>query len=248
MNDYIDFCSYVETSNKAQTPDELFECLDSYSSQLGLNRVLFSLMTDHPSINQQAGHGVVRSYPEDWMAYYFEKGYENIDPVRRYVTSWYDGPFFWDQLEHVYRLSKKEKQVLDEAREAGLLDGIAVPLHGLGGEVAGMGFASSDGGVELDKNKLSLINAMAHQFNLVYRSIISQGKDTRISVPRITHREKEVLNWVATGKSNWEIAKILSVSEHTVDFHLRNIFRKLQVNSRITAVVKAIRLNLITPF
>ena len=247
MNDYIDFLAYVESSNKAQTPDELFECLDAYSSQLGLDRVLFSLMTDHPSINQKAGHGVVRSYPEDWMSYYFEKGYEDIDPVRRYVTTWYDGPFFWDQLEHVYRLSKEEKQVLEEAKEAGLLDGIAVPLHGLGGEVAGMGFASSDGGVEVDKNKLSLINAMAHQFNLVYRSIINRSNDARSSGLHITRREKEVLNWVAVGKSNWEISEILSVSEHTVDFHLRNIFRKLQVNSRITAVVKAIRLNLIAP-
>jgi len=95
--------------------------------------------------------------------------------------------------------------------------------------------------------KLSLLNAMAHQFNLVYRSIVSRGNDARSLSTHITRREKEVLNWVAAGKSNWEISEILSVSEHTVDFHLRNIFKKLQVNSRITAVVKAIRLNLIAP-
>ena len=247
VKDYIDFWAFVERSNKAQTLDELFECLDVYSAQLGLDRVIFSLMTDHPSIGQRAGHGVVRSYPEDWMSYYFEKGYEDIDPVRKYVTTWYDGPFFWDQLEHVYRLTKAEKQVLEEGKEAGLLDGIAVPLHGLGGEVAGMGFASSTGGVEVDRNKLSLLYAMAHQFNLVYRNIVSRGQDARNRNVHLTRREKEVLSWVATGKSNWEISEILSVSEHTVDFHLRNIFKKLQVASRIAAVVKAIRMNLIIP-
>jgi DNA-binding CsgD family transcriptional regulator len=247
MNVSVDFWTFIENSNNAQTVDELFDCLVAYSSQLGLDRVLYTLMTNHPSINQKAGHGVVRSYPEDWMSYYFEKGYENIDPVRRYKTSWYHGPFFWDQLERVYSLSTEEKRVLDEGKEAKLLDGLAVPLLGVGGEIAGMGFASSDGGVKLDKSMLSFINALAHQFNLAYRGLISNENNLLYPSTHLTAREKDVLNWVATGKSNGEIAEILTISEHTIDFHLRNIFKKLNVTSRIAAVVKAIRLNLIAP-
>lgn len=247
MNASIDFWTFVEKSNNTQTVDELFDCVDTFSSQMGLDRVLYSLMTDHPSINQKAGHGVVRSYPEDWMSFYFEKGYEDIDPVRQYITSWRHGPFFWDQLAQVYSLSAEEKRVLDEAKEAKLLDGIAVPLHSAGGEVAAMGFASSDGGVEIDKNMLSFLNAVAHQFNVAYRGQVSQESNTPYAGIRLTAREKEVLNWVATGKSNWEIAEALTVSQHTVDFHLRNIFKKLNVTSRIAAVVKAVRLSLIAP-
>ena len=247
MNSTLDFWTFIEKSNNSQTVNELFGCVDLFSSQLGLDRVLYSLLTDHPSINLKAGHGVVRSYPEDWMSYYFEKGYDDIDPVKRYIPSWYHGPFLWDQLDHIYSLSKEEQRVLNEGKEAGLLDGIAIPLVGVGGEVAGMGFASSHGGVDINKNTLSFINAVAHQFNLVYRELISIENNSFIKNIHLTSREKEVLNWVSIGKSNWEIAQVLNISEHTIDFHLRNIFKKFHVTSRISAVVKAIKLHIIAP-
>ena len=47
------------------------------------------------------------------------------------------------------------------------------------------------------------------------------------------------------GKSNWNIAQILSVSEHTVSFHLRNAFAKLKASTRTQAVLKAKSLDLL---
>lgn len=58
-------------------------------------------------------------------------------------------------------------------------------------------------------------------------------------VPRLTPRELETLQWIAQGKSDWAIAQILKVSEHTVDFHVRQILKKTACNSRHTAVEKA---------
>jgi len=56
-----------------------------------------------------------------------------------------------------------------------------------------------------------------------------------------------VLLWCARGKSNWAIGEILSVSEAAVKFHVSNCIRKLEADSKITAVLRAIRLGLITP-
>ena len=50
--------------------------------------------------------------------------------------------------------------------------------------------------------------------------------------PAITGREKEVLTRIALGNSNKAIARALAVSESAVKFHLRNLFRKLQVERR----------------
>ncbi len=61
----------------------------------------------------------------------------------------------------------------------------------------------------------------------------------------ITAREKEILQWVHTGKSNWEIATILEISPLTVKNHMQNILRKLDVQNRSHAAAKASRLGLI---
>jgi DNA-binding NarL/FixJ family response regulator len=60
-------------------------------------------------------------------------------------------------------------------------------------------------------------------------------------VPRLTEREMEVLRLVAKGMNNREIAKQLFISENTVKNHVRNILDKLQLHSRMEAVVYAVR-------
>jgi two-component system NarL family response regulator len=59
--------------------------------------------------------------------------------------------------------------------------------------------------------------------------------------PRLTDREMEVLKLVATGRNNREIAKELFITENTVKNHVRNILEKLQLHSRMEAVVYAVR-------
>ncbi|MEQ1934626.1 MAG: response regulator transcription factor [Fimbriimonadaceae bacterium] len=64
---------------------------------------------------------------------------------------------------------------------------------------------------------------------------------------RLTKREIEVLSLIAQGNSSKEAADALYVSKRTVDFHLANIYDKLQVNNRVQAFRAATRLGLI-PF
>jgi LuxR family transcriptional regulator len=51
-----------------------------------------------------------------------------------------------------------------------------------------------------------------------------------------------VLKYSAIGKTAGEIARILSLSESTVQFHIRGAIRKLGVNNKIAAVIKAARM------
>jgi DNA-binding NarL/FixJ family response regulator len=63
--------------------------------------------------------------------------------------------------------------------------------------------------------------------------------------PRLTPREREVLTWVAQGKSAWEIARILSIAKRTVDEHVATAMRNLGAANRVHAVAIAIRKRLI---
>ena len=61
----------------------------------------------------------------------------------------------------------------------------------------------------------------------------------------LSPRERTVLVWMKEGKTNWEIAKILGLSERTVRFHVGSIFEKLGVTSRTQAVARALGSGLI---
>jgi DNA-binding NarL/FixJ family response regulator len=61
----------------------------------------------------------------------------------------------------------------------------------------------------------------------------------------LTHREEEVLRLLVRGLIKKEIADELSISQHTVDMHLRAVYRKLEVRSQTEAVSKALRQGLV---
>ena len=70
-----------------------------------------------------------------------------------------------------------------------------------------------------------------HQPDLLVAGIDRGLHDFR----RLTKRELEVLGLVAEGRSNPEVARLLWLTEPTVKFHLRNVFRKLDVANRFEA-------------
>jgi two-component system, NarL family, response regulator len=63
----------------------------------------------------------------------------------------------------------------------------------------------------------------------------------RMQMPELSDREVEVLRLLATGKSNQEIGKTLSITERTVKFHVNNILSKLEVRDRTQATLVALK-------
>ena len=96
-------------------------------------------------------------------------------------------------------------------------------------------------------NGQSLINpAMASKLLTEFAAMSKgTGLAQTVPAPRLTPREMEILKAVARGLSNREIAKQLFISENTVKNHIRNILEKLQLHSRMEAVVYAVREHLL---
>lgn len=63
----------------------------------------------------------------------------------------------------------------------------------------------------------------------------------------LSDRQTDILYWLHEGKTNWEIAKILNLTELNVKYHIDQIFIKLDVRSRVHAVAKAHELGLLRP-
>jgi len=72
------------------------------------------------------------------------------------------------------------------------------------------------------------------------------GQGTETFVSPVTAREQEILNYMAKGYLNKQIALALEISEQTVKNHVTSILRKLNANARTQAVVEAIKHGLVT--
>ena len=98
-----------------------------------------------------------------------------------------------------------------------------------------------------DAHILELIMPHLHSALIRVTSSASNvaAKSNNCVASAMTKRESEILQWIHMGKSNWEISIILDISSLTVKNHLQKIFRKLDVQNRSQAAVKAAKLGLI---
>ncbi len=89
----------------------------------------------------------------------------------------------------------------------------------------------------------------AHSSRCAVRSTIPPAgrhlADGQAACLPLSDRQAACLRWSAAGKTSWETARILGVSESTVNFHLRNACSRLGVRGRRAAVVAALRLGLL---
>jgi len=91
----------------------------------------------------------------------------------------------------------------------------------------------------------SMAGKLITEFATLARRDSEEERAQRVPAPRLTEREMEVLKLVARGMNNRDIAKELFISENTVKNHVRNILEKLQIHSRMEAVMIAVRQKLI---
>lgn len=111
--------------------------------------------------------------------------------------------------------------------------------------------AGADGLIEPGARPETLaaaLRALVEGLNVVPRGSLSSiesaraGDDADLPVERLTPRESEVLQLLAAGRTNPQMARALGVSEHTIKFHVTAILGKLGAGTRAEAVGRAMRL------
>jgi|TARA_B100000315_G_scaffold231440_1_gene242739 LuxR family quorum-sensing system transcriptional regulator CciR len=237
---------FIEQSNQAADPGQLFSMFEGAMAEEGCPFVAYGSLTNHVIYNaaRYEAPAVVLNYPDEWVTHYFESKYQEIDPIVLQSPS-HRSPYLWADLDEMHGLLPEQQRFMDEADDAGLKSGMTVPLHGPFGEVAVISLARDilNDYTDMQTDKLA---AMASQFHIAYTELVLGIR--RVEPPTVlTPRERECLLWSARGKSSWDIGMILKVSEHTVNFHLKNAMNKLECSSRVVAVVKAIRMGFIVP-
>jgi len=158
---------FIHNSNQADSVDSLFQIFEKAMGSIGFNRVLLALMNDHPTLRKEAEHGVVKNYPENWVNYYLEQKYDEIDPVRA-LSFTRMGAYTWSEIINSKKLSQRQLQMFNEAEESKLYNGVGVAMRGGGGAVAALGAASTEKHVDISPFILDKVNLMAYQFYICF--------------------------------------------------------------------------------
>ena len=120
-------------------------------------------------------------------------------------------------------------------------------LHGLVyGEIRGQkhmnGFTFAAPDARFVPRHVAILDALGPHLHRAWRRC---KQFAPASAAELSPREVEVLKWVGAGKTNWETAHILSISENTVKGHLSKILEKMNVRNRQQAVVMAMEKGII---
>ena len=143
----------------------------------------------------------------------------------------------------LYDLAGKRSQALDDMVEALSL---AAPERIVGPFLHGVGVAPLLRAIPRYAQD-AYIDILVVQFanSIVLKLNSLAGGEGESSISDLTRRETEVLEELCLGRTNKEIARLLDMTEHTVKFHLKNVFAKLGVERRTEAIARARDLELI---
>ena len=201
-----------------------------YASAFGMH---YAALVDVPGPGERLiDTALYLSCPPEWRTRYFEKNYFANDPAVLHIARTTD-PFTWSEALACPDYTPAQRRVVHEAGEFDMHGGFVVPLVGLRTRTAVIELAGPN--KSLDTRERAELQMASMAVNTRLRAIF---KPRRHPLPPLSNREREVLQWAAVGKSDWEIGEILSISEKTVNAHIENVKRKYGVTSRIHAVVK----------
>ena len=232
------------------TLGELVEMIDSIVNiddlEIVMARICAILGFDHFALSHHvdvncAAPSVIRlnNYPPPWAEFYYGNACGVSDPVHRasHVTS---VGFRWSQIPAMIPLTTGDLRMLDLGREAGIGDGFTIPAN-VPGEMRGSCSFAITGHRPLPVDVLPLAQlAGAFAFECARNLAVRRGIERSGEAPALTDRQRECVMWVARGKTDWEVSKILGVTEETVTRHMKQARERYGVPKRTLLAIRAL--------
>lgn len=183
------------------------------------------------------------TYSTEWVERYKASRYVEIDPaiqvgMRRML------PIDWAEFN---RNDQRVRQMFGEANEFGLgSHGLSLPVHGRHGDRALMSITSDVDQREWQSLRLQYMRDFQLLALHIHQAVLRLSGAQPAEGVSLSPRERECLLWIAEGKTYWETAMILGLSEHTVRCYLESARHKLGAANNTHAVNKAGKASLLS--
>ena len=229
---HLDALQFIDAVGRHKTASGVLESMANTLNGLGIDLFCMNVLADP---KQQFEEVVLASkLPPDWLDLYIANGYVDHDPSLRHGKrvvhpyDWKDAPF---DSAHEPRML----EVVQRARDFGIENGFVVPIPGPAGNVGNVWMGGHN--IEIpDCHKPSLHLMALYAFAQVQRLT---GKVRQTGM--LSNREREILTWIAAGRSVAEISELLGLSGRTIEWHVQRSIEKLGARTRTNAVAIALR-------
>jgi DNA-binding CsgD family transcriptional regulator len=235
-NDAITLLEFIHQSLSCHTDEDftgLFPKLqelfpfDFAHGMLGCHDEVDGIITDHC---------VNISFPKGWIQEYLSRNYMNSDiVVQENFTN-----YRLQKWSDVKKSCEIKSLCIDFGMRKGYTHGSRPSPTDKYGSMFNFSGPSMEYGIRTEVI-LEIVTPHLHQA----LSHIFSKKRPDAGKAILSAREREVLDWLKQGKSSWDISVILGISERTVNFHVYNIMKKLDVSNRPQAVAVAAHLGLV---
>jgi LuxR family transcriptional regulator, quorum-sensing system regulator CciR len=225
--------AFVRDVQGLETEEALAGAIAAVSSDLGFR---YFALTHHIDVRRSSAAIRIHNYPQGWAEWFDEQSLGRTDPVHRASNITSVG-FAWSKLPQMIALTPDDQRVLELARAHGIGEGFTVPAHVPGEAHGSCSFACVAGERFADEHLALLQLVGVFAFEAARR--MRRNRSWKGPV-ELTDRQRECGMWAARGKSDWEIARILGISEQTVIEHLKHARERYGVGKRTLLAVHAL--------
>jgi LuxR family quorum-sensing system transcriptional regulator CciR len=246
LTQLADLQRFIDESRQVKTPAALENLLADVTREMGFEYYALIHHVDLSGYNNALSHMAegnlvaLSNYPPAWIEAYINRNIVADDPVLLASHRTSVG-FKWDDVPKLIRVTARHRQITEDTRRAGIADGFTVPAHVPGEANGSCNFAMGIGRPLPEANlpMAHMVGAYAFQ---AARALVLNAQGMASYTPRVplSHRQLECTFLVGRGKTDWEIARILGISEETVKRHLKDAREHYDVPKRVQLVIRAV--------
>jgi LuxR family transcriptional regulator, quorum-sensing system regulator SolR len=232
-------CALLDAIMHLDDADQAFALIAKAVKELGFDYCSYGIKLAMPV--SRPAVAIFDTYPAGWMDHYRHSGYLAVDPTVGHASR-SNLPLVWSDT-----VFSPAHAFWEDAKSCGLRVGWAQPSRDPSGAFGLLSLCRNSEPLkqkELDARagRVFWLSQIAHEAigRIVKPKLVPE------TTVHLTPRERDVLRWLAEGKTSYEIGLILNIAERTAVFHTNNAVSKLKATNRMQAVVKASLLGLLS--
>ncbi|HCN46555.1 MAG TPA: LuxR family transcriptional regulator [Pseudomonas sp.] len=220
----------LESLISQQDPERIFEAALILTQQLDMEYLSLVVQSQASGMTPQII--MFNNYSSEWNTHYQACNYLTQDPTFHHCRHSLI-PLLWEDA-----VFSETPQLREDAKAHGLAHGWSQAAHDIRGNNSVLSLVRSANAISVaefyDKTGQALWLC-----NVMHTVMVERINPLQPNGFGLSDREREVLKWSAAGKTASDIACILTLSQSTVNFHIRSLITKMRANNKAGAVAIA---------